>query len=114
MTSGSYFHNREFSFTIRNPDEIYCRYQSYKNSEELKKDLVNKTPEKIDIGAVFNFAVNKHIYIYIYIFFMIFEAYYFYSHTKPNKDKKDLLKALEKEFVIDIDMDDFNSVRVCC
>jgi len=45
------------------------------------------TPEKMDIGAVFN--------------------------RLPDKDDKQC-KAIEKEFVIDIDLTDYDEVRTCC
>ena len=47
---------REFSFTLK--DDIYIRYLSFANKDELKAALVSKVPYKIDIGAVFNASVR--------------------------------------------------------
>ena len=48
---------REFSFTLKN--DIYIRYLSFANKDELKAALVSKVPYKIDIGAVFNTSVRR-------------------------------------------------------
>ena len=47
---------REFSFTLK--DDIYIRYLSFANKDELKAALMSKVPYKIDIGAVFNASVS--------------------------------------------------------
>jgi DNA primase small subunit len=47
--------NREFSFTINhNGQEIYIRYLSYGSAADFKQDLLEKCPQKIDIGAVYS------------------------------------------------------------
>lgn len=50
------FSHREFSFTIKSPqgDEIYIRYQSFRDKSELSSAICKKCPDKIDIGAVFS------------------------------------------------------------
>jgi DNA primase small subunit len=84
--------HREFSFTlsIKN-EEIYGRFKSYSSIQELKMDLIKKTPIKIDIGAVYN--------------------------IKP-KEKKSIdanqFVPLRRELVFDIDMNDYDTVRTCC
>ncbi|KRW98994.1 Metalloenzyme, LuxS/M16 peptidase-like protein [Pseudocohnilembus persalinus] len=79
-----YFKRREFSFNY--PGDIYQRYQSFKGEQDFKNQLVENKPEKIDIGAVFKQIPNKN------------------SQNVPQ----------EREFVIDIDMTDYDEVRTCC
>lgn len=84
----SFLNRREFSFTL--PGDIYLRYQSFKNSEELLKGLATKLPIKIDIGAVFD---------------------------KVPKDNRKTLESLipqERELIFDIDMNDYDDIRTCC
>jgi DNA primase small subunit len=51
-----YFHNREFSFTL--PNDIYIRYQSFKDQDELEEEMKKMKPLKIDLGAVYNHRYN--------------------------------------------------------
>lgn len=51
----SYFVNREFSFTLK--DDVYLRYQSFSDQQELEKEILKRNPYKIDIGAVFTHKV---------------------------------------------------------
>lgn len=46
------FINREFSFTLH--EDIYIRFQSFNTLLDFEKEVQNKCPFKIDIGAVFN------------------------------------------------------------
>jgi hypothetical protein len=52
----NYLQNREFSFTL--DGEIFVRYQSFKNADEMAKTIRSRNPLKIDIGAVFNVDVS--------------------------------------------------------
>lgn len=79
-TADNLLHRREFSFTTG--DDIYIRYLSYENADEFRKDLCKKLPYKIDIGAVFS--------------------------ANPRDHKKfKLFEPLQREFLIDIDLTDY-------
>lgn len=49
----NYFLNREFSFTLA--DDVYVRYQSFKDQAELEEEMKKLKPQKIDLGAVYNY-----------------------------------------------------------
>lgn len=84
-----YFKRREFSFTLEG--DIYLRYQSFSDADEMQRALISKNPVKIDVGAVFN--------------------------IEPKDSKKNELvafQALERELVFDIDLTDYDDIRTCC
>jgi DNA primase small subunit len=83
-----FFSRREWSFTI---DEIYLRYQSFKDKEEFLAAIQKRQPHKIDIGAVFSAPPKDH-----------------------NSVKPELFKPVERELVFDIDMTDYDDIRTCC
>ncbi|ORY92646.1 hypothetical protein BCR35DRAFT_298123 [Leucosporidium creatinivorum] len=83
------FTHREFAMNL--PNDVYIRYNSYANAEEMKKDVVRLNPARFEIGPVYS--------------------------GRP-KDKKVLMKnafkPLLRELVFDIDMTDYDSIRTCC
>jgi len=76
---------REFSFTTG--DDVYIRYLSYDNVAAFKKDLVSKLPFKIDIGAIF-------------------------SATPRDHKKFKVFEPAQREFIIDIDLTDYDFLDV--
>lgn len=53
------FVHREFSFTLK--DDVYLRYQSFADQQELEKEILKRNPYKIDIGAVFTHKVAPSV-----------------------------------------------------
>lgn len=84
-----YFYRREWSFTIE--DDIYIRYQSFRNKADMIAAIKKRQPHKIDIGAVFTHPPV--------------------DHTRINPEK---FKTVERELVFDIDMTDYDDIRSCC
>ncbi|EPE03360.1 dna primase small subunit [Ophiostoma piceae UAMH 11346] len=83
------FAHREFAFTLQN--DAYLRYQSFSNSEMLRKDVLRLMPSRFEIGPVYtaNPADRK-----------LFSAAAF--------------KPLAKELCFDIDLTDYDDIRTCC
>ena len=62
----NFFAHREFSFTLK--DDVYIRFQSFTDQKELEKEIINRCPYKIDIGAVYSLKVSELIsYLNTYI-----------------------------------------------
>lgn len=83
----SYFQKREFCFTL--DGDVFVRYQSFKNGDELQNAIKTRCPAKIDIGPVYNVDPQKRA------------AYM--SGFAPQ----------ERELVFDIDLTDYDDVRTC-
>ncbi|KAF7795624.1 hypothetical protein EIP86_006789 [Pleurotus ostreatoroseus] len=83
------FYQREFAFTLQG--DVYLRYQSFMNAEELKKQVCALNPTRFEIGPMYS--------------------------ARP-KDKKTVRPSafvpLQRELVFDIDMTDYDSIRTCC
>jgi DNA primase small subunit len=93
-TSMNLFLHREFSFTIKNAhtdDEIYLRYQSFSHPSDFQAAIQKRIPIKIDIGAIFTHPpIQKHTFA-----------------TSSS------FQPLEREFVLDIDLTDYDDIRNC-
>lgn len=89
-----YFNRREISYnmTIDDENEFVIRHLCYPNAQRFKADVLDKVPLRIDIGAVFD------------------------QEPRKNKDiiGREKTLALDREFVIDIDMSDYDRIRSCC
>ncbi|CAB4256444.1 similar to Saccharomyces cerevisiae YIR008C PRI1 Subunit of DNA primase, which is required for DNA synthesis and double-strand break repair [Maudiozyma barnettii] len=89
MTTSKDMTHREFAMAFRSG--AYKRYNSYTSIQEFKQQIERANPDRFEIGAIYN---------------------------KPPKERDTILKsemkALEKELVFDIDMDDYDSYRTCC
>jgi len=83
----NYLQRREFSWTIK---DAYVRFKSVGSVEEFTKSILNKSPDKLDIGAV-------------------------YTLPPCDKEKVAVGKFVpqEKELVFDIDLTDYDDVRFC-
>ncbi|TEB37500.1 prim-pol domain-containing protein [Coprinellus micaceus] len=79
--------HREFAFTLAG--DVYVRYKSYNNADELKADVCKLNPSRFEIGPVYS--------------------------ARP-RDKKTVrqLTPLQRELVFDIDMTDYDPIRTCC
>jgi DNA primase small subunit len=82
-----FFMRREWSFTLE--DDIYWRYQSFRDVSEFSQQIQKNNPHKIDIGAVFTIRPEMNI-------------------------KSEQFKPVERELVFDIDMTDYDDIRTCC
>lgn len=88
----SYFGRKEFSFTLEH--DIYIRFQSFQDAQDMEKSIKEKCPYKIDIGAVYNVdPAKRHAYAQV-------------------GDK--VFTPVERELVFDIDMTDYDDIRYCC
>lgn len=89
-----YFNRREISYNMDAGDdnEFVIRHLCYENPAKFKDDVVNKVPLRIDVGAVFD------------------------QEPRKNKDiiGREKTLALDREYVIDIDMNDYDRIRTCC
>ncbi|XP_014234485.1 DNA primase small subunit-like [Trichogramma pretiosum] len=80
------FLNREFALNF--DGERFLRYQFYKDAAHLKREIKSLRPTKIDIGAIYN--------------------------KPPKKLDRESIFPVNKEFIIDIDITDYDDVRTCC
>ena len=50
------FYQREFAFTLQG--DVYLRYQSFMNAEELKKQVCALNPTRFEIGPMYSARVS--------------------------------------------------------
>ena len=84
------FQNREFAFVL--PGGAYIRYQSFHTADLFRKQCIQMTPERFEIGP---------------------------QYTINPRDRKQVRNAssfrpVMKELVFDIDMTDYDPIRTCC
>ncbi|KAG8736472.1 hypothetical protein FRC10_009298 [Ceratobasidium sp. 414] len=81
--------NREFALTLQG--DIYLRYNSFANAEEMKREICRYNPTRFEVGAIYS--------------------------ARP-RDKKSLRPGAfiptARELVFDLDMTDYDSIRTCC
>lgn len=80
--------------------DVPIKYKTFSNQSELFSFVSERTPERFEIGPIFNEPVNE------------INEYNINTTMQPSKDPK--CKPCEKEFTIDIDMDEFDDMRTCC
>ncbi|VDN02188.1 unnamed protein product [Thelazia callipaeda] len=81
------FQMRELAFIFE--DDRHARYRSFEDATELEKELCKASPQKLDIGAIYN--------------------------HKPKDHKKFAdFCPVERELVFDIDLTDYDDIRTCC
>lgn len=87
----SIFERREFACCIQASADasVFVRYLSFSSAEEMRKTFSEKSPTRIEIGALFSSKPKEHA-----------EAVSF--------------SAVERELIFDIDMDAYDEVRTCC
>ncbi|KAL4003621.1 putative DNA primase eukaryotic-type small subunit [Acanthocheilonema viteae] len=81
------FQMRELAFIFE--DDRHARYRSFENSAEFERELCKVNPQKIDIGAVYNYKPKEH---------------------KKFAD----FHPVERELIFDIDLTDYDDIRTCC
>lgn len=86
----SLFQKREFCFTM--DGDIFVRYQSFKDGNDLAEAIVRKCPSKIDIGPVYTWNPQ--------------ERQKYMTANPPFAPR-------ERELVFDIDLTDYDDVRTC-
>ncbi|CAL8466650.1 g6186 [Coccomyxa elongata] len=92
QADSNFFQRREFCFTL--DGDIFVRYQSFKDKEELRRAMSTKLPAKIDIGPVYNVDPQRR------------KAY---TGVAPERG----FMPVERELVFDIDLTDYDDVRTC-
>lgn len=98
----TYLSRREFSFTLE--QDIYVRYQSFKDQGEMEQSIKEKNPHKIDIGPVFNVDVsfNSSFKVKNYVLRAIMSFQPAKRNAYQNLGSEKLFAPVERELVFDI------------
>ncbi len=83
------FTKREFAFEYKSG--AYQRYNSFENAKEFRDTVVKAKPVRFEVGAVYPVAPKLHKTV-----------------------SKSMMKPQMKEFVLDIDLTDYDDIRTCC
>ncbi|KAL4539481.1 hypothetical protein Ndes2437B_g02147 [Nannochloris sp. 'desiccata'] len=89
QSDATFFQRREFCFTL--DGDIFVRYQSFRDCQEMQTAIRDRCPAKIDIGPVYNVDPQRRA------------AYAASKGFLPQ----------ERELVFDIDLTDYDDVRTC-
>ncbi|PNS14296.1 hypothetical protein CAC42_6809 [Sphaceloma murrayae] len=84
------FTNREFAFVL--PSDAYIRYQSFPTSDALRKQCLQMTPVRFEIGP--EYTLNPR--------------------DRKSVRKQGAFRPISKELVFDVDLTDYDDVRTCC
>jgi DNA primase small subunit len=97
-SNANLFLHREFSFTIEPTPgtEVYIRYQSFPTLPDFSAAIQKRRPNKIDIGAVF--SLPPHLKSTV---------------ATSSHDGISAFHPTQREFVLDIDLTDYDDVRHC-
>ncbi|KAF4554571.1 DNA primase small subunit-like protein [Elsinoe fawcettii] len=89
-TPQTQFTNREFAFVL--PSDAYIRYQSFTTSDALRKQCLQMTPVRFEIGP--EYTLNPR--------------------DRKSVRKQGAFRPISKELVFDIDLTDYDDIRTCC
>ncbi|KAF2227720.1 hypothetical protein BDZ85DRAFT_254741 [Elsinoe ampelina] len=89
-TPQTQFTNREFAFVL--PSDAYIRYQSFQNSDALRKQCLQMTPVRFEIGP--EYTLNPR--------------------DRKSVRKQGAFRPISKELVFDVDLTDYDDIRTCC
>ena len=105
------FTHREFAFTLQG--DVYLRYNSFANADELKKQVCTYNPTRFEIGPVYSARVRIHLRLHLR--YVLSTPPLFYSQPRDKKTvRPTAFSPPLRELVFDIDMTDYDSIRTCC
>lgn len=109
------FTHREWAFTVS--DDVYLRWNSFNNVDELKKEVLRLKPTRFEIGAIYTAKVSSRYIVAPSSACLIHSSLVRASAPQP-RDKKTVrannFSPSLRELVFDIDMTDYDEVRTCC